>query len=100
VIYRSGGTVVPSCLNRTVQVIPVGGLREVFDALAPLSSHLQTVGVAGPGPRRTELLEGLARIGVTRIVDLTRVPWPAPWWHHDGSGPLRALIRWTDAEGI
>jgi hypothetical protein len=98
VLFQPDGKPEPSCLNRTVKVIPVGDIADVLTSLKPWSPHLQTVGVAGLGGRRMEILEGMARLGVSRVVDLGRVPWPPPWWHHDGSGPLQALVRWMDVE--
>ena len=43
-------------------------------------------------------MEDMARLGVSRIAPMEKVPWPPSWWHHDGSGPLRDLVRWTDLE--
>ena len=42
--------------------------------------------------------EALASIGASRVTSLSDAPWPPPWWHHDGGGPLRSLVRWTDLE--
>ena len=67
--------------------------------LAPFSGHLQTVGVAGIGDRLEGLGRVLAELGVSRIVPFESVPFPPPWWHHDGGGPLRDLVRWVDLEG-
>jgi hypothetical protein len=98
--FRPGGELELSCLNRSVTVIPVRDAKEVVDALKPWGPHLQTVGVTGVGGRLRELLEELVRLGVSRVVELGEVPWPSPWWHHDGVGPLQALVRWTDVEGV
>ncbi len=100
VLFLPGGTAEPSCLNRTVRVIPVDTLQEAVSALRSWVPYLQTVGVAGLGGRGSEVVESLARLGVTRISSLEEVPWPRPWWHHDGSGPLQDLVRWTDVEGV
>jgi len=67
--------------------------------VASIGPHLQTVGVAGCGERLGGLAEALARVGVLRITGFGDVPFPPPWWHHDGEGPLRALTRWVDLEG-
>jgi len=88
----------PSCLNRMIRVSPVPGLEEVPGILAPWAPHLQTVGVAGLGQAGDAFLEALSGLGVSRITPLEGVPWPPAWWHHDGQGPLRALVRWTDVE--
>lgn len=87
-----------SCLNRVVRVIPVDGLEGVPRLLKPWERHLQTVGVEGLGEEEEGFLDALAALGVSRITPLASVPWPPAWWHHDGAGPLRALIRWTDRE--
>lgn len=100
VLFDPPGGMEPSCLNRTVRVLPVEDVKGVLSLLKPWSPHLQTIGVAGLGDRRTEFLEGLVKLGVSRVVELEGVPWPPPWWHHDGSGPLLSLVRWTDVEGV
>jgi hypothetical protein len=99
VTVQAEGPLEPSCLNRTVRVFPVEGFESALDALREWSPFLQTVGLAGFGVEKGELAEELARLGVSRIVPLAQVPWPPPWWHHDGSGPLLDLVRWTDLEG-
>ena len=99
VTVRPAGTVEPSCLHRTVTVHPVGDVHDALVELKRWSPYLQTVGVAGFEGREQEIEEALSRIGVSRITPFARVPWPEPWWHHDGSGPLRDLVRWTDVEG-
>ncbi|MBW3534642.1 MAG: hypothetical protein KY453_05405 [Gemmatimonadetes bacterium] len=88
----------PSCLNRTVRVKPVTDAGGVAGLLAPLRPWLQTVGVAGLGDRIEAVAASLARAGAVRVAPLEASPWPPPWWHHDGRGPLDALVRWTDLE--
>lgn len=100
VLFDPPGGMEPSCLNRTVRILPVGDLKAVPALLRPWSPHLQTIGVAGLGDRRTEFLEGMVKLGVSRVVELEGVPWPPQWWHHDGSGPLLSLVRWIDVEGV
>ena len=98
VLFLPGQGPEPSCLNRVVRVIPVDRLQEGVQALSGWGAFLQTVGVAGLGSAGPGILEGLARLGVSRITSLENTPWPRPWWHHDGGGPLRDLVRWTDLE--
>jgi len=86
------------CVGRVVRVVPVADVLEVAGLLAPAAAHLQTVGVAGCEGRWEALAESLARVGASRVTPFGRVPFPPPWWHHDGRGPLRALVRWTDVE--
>ncbi len=100
VLVEADGALEPTCMNRTVRVVPVAALSEALDRLSSLHRHLQTVGVAGLGDGRKGILERLVRLGVSRVVGLEGVPWPPAWWHHDGSGPLRSLVRWTDIEGV
>lgn len=99
VVLERAGTVEPSCLGRTVRVHPVADARAAADLLAPARRHLQTVGVAGLGGRAEAVADALARLGAARICALADMAFPPPWWHHDGRGPLRALLRWVDWEG-
>lgn len=89
----------PACIGRVVRVIPVPDVGELPARLRPLGAHLQTVGLAGCGAVRSrELADALAHVGASRVTSFGDVPFPPPWWHHDGRGPLRALVRWTDLE--
>ncbi len=86
------------CVGRVVRIVPVPDVLSVARQLAPSGAHLQTVGVAGCAGRRADLAESLARVGASRVAPFAAVPFPPPWWHHDGRGPLEALVRWTDQE--
>ncbi len=99
VLYSPEPRLLPSCLGRTVRVLPLASMRKAPVLLEEWAPHLQTVGVAGQGEGWDETLEGLAALGVSRVVPLKDVAWPPPWWHHDGTGPLVGLVRWTDVEG-
>jgi hypothetical protein len=91
----------PACLARTLHLTPLGGIEELGPILAPLARHLQSVGTAGfadAGPDAEALAEVLARNGATRIVPLDGMPFPPPWWRHDGRGPLTDLVRWVEWE--
>jgi hypothetical protein len=87
-----------SCLNRVVRVKPVAELMEVIEHARPIAPVLQSVGIAGPEERLEPLVDALALLGASRIAPLASLPWPPPTWHHDGSPPLRALVRWCDWE--
>lgn len=89
----------PSCLGRVLRVRPVADLQRAVAELGGVGRYLQTVALEGAGRRRGDLAEALARTGAVRITTLERAPWPPPWWHHDGAGALRALVRWVDLEG-
>jgi hypothetical protein len=99
VLYLPGGELEPSCLGRTVRVFPVKDVGEALESMSQWKAHLQTVGLSGFDNRIKEVGEALARLGVSRISRMGDVPWPDPWWHHDGTGPLRDLVLWTDLEG-
>ncbi len=88
-----------SCLNRVVRVTPVAGALDVTEPLGAVGGRLQSVGVAGLGARLGSVAEVLAAAGAVRIAPFERIPFPPAWWHHDGRGPLRDLLRWTDLEG-
>lgn len=98
VVLESGGEPLGSCAGRTVRVRAVGDAADVARLLAPLAPHLQTVGVAGLGERLEETARALGRVGASRVVPFSSVAFPAPWWHHDGRGPLLDLVRWVDLE--
>jgi hypothetical protein len=89
----------PSCLNRFVYIKPVPNLEQLIQCLQPTSPYLQSVAVLGfPDHELPELLDRLARAGASRITTFAELPWPPADWHHDGSHPLRELIRWVDIE--
>jgi hypothetical protein len=98
VILDPESSFAPSCVGRVVRVTAVDDILRVPAIVEALGHHLQTVGVAGAGGRVEALGEAFGRVGATRVTPFADVPFPAPWWHHDGTGPLRALVRWVDLE--
>jgi len=98
VIFDPAPALVSSCVGRVVRIVPVVDMLHVAALVAPYSDHLQSVGVTGCGDRLEQVAEALAHAGVSRISRFDGMPFPAPWWHHDGQGPLRALVRWVDLE--
>jgi len=98
VIYDPAPDFEVSCVGRVVRVKPVNDVLEVAERIAPFREHLQTVGVTGCDDRLSALADRLAGAGVTRVTPLSALPFPPPWWHHDGKGPLRVLLRWVDLE--
>ena len=98
VILDPDPSFVASCLNRLVRVKPVASLEQVADLVAPFGRALQTVGYAGAQERFVGVAERLARVGATRITDISSMPWPPPQWRHDGRPPLADLVRWSDLE--
>jgi len=98
VIWDGGGAFEPTCLNRTIRVLPVASLEDVAVRVRAYRSVLQTVGLAGAGSRLERVADALAAAGASRITTLDRMPWPPPDGHHDGRGPLRELVREVDIE--
>ncbi len=85
------------CGGRTIWVVPVRDHAACLATLRPMRPVLQTVGMAGIGPERTDFLDALAELGATRIVPVANVPFPDPDWLQDGSRPLGELVRWCEA---
>lgn len=100
VIYENEPTFVPSCLNRTIRVKPVGDVFEIIPLIEPIKYYLQTVGVALTEKRLTPFADKLGQSGVDRICPLGKMPNPSIGWHHDGRFNLLNFIRWVDIEGV
>ncbi len=99
VIYHGDSTFAPSSLNRTLWVRPVDDGIGVAALVRPHARLLQSCALAGFEDRTDAVATALARAGASRITTFRELPWPPPAWHHDGAGPLRELVRWTDLEG-
>jgi hypothetical protein len=84
--------------GRVARVRPLASVEALPRLLAPLSGYLQTVGVAGLGDRMERVARSVATVGASRVVPFAGVPFPPPWWHHDGGGPLTDLVSWIDLE--
>jgi hypothetical protein len=79
-------------------VRPFRSVEDLLGRLESVGPHLQTVGTAGLGDRLVEVAESVGRLGASRVTSFAAVPFPSPWWHHDGRGALSDLVRWTDLE--
>jgi hypothetical protein len=84
--------------GRFVVVRPVADASMLPKELGALGPHLQTVAVAGLAARLDATAKALGEAGASRIAPFRAVPFPPPWWHHDGRGPLLDLVRWMDLE--
>lgn len=100
VIWDPDPAFAPTCVGRVLRLKPLTDLLRLPGLLEPVARHLQTVGLAGAGGRAAEVAEALARIGASRITSFRDVPFPPPWWHHDGQGALAVLLRWADLEDV
>jgi hypothetical protein len=98
VVYDPSGAVETRCVGRVVVVRPFRDLDDLWESVRPMAPHLQTVGVSGLGDRLEEVAAVLGCLGVSRVAPFAAVPFPPPWWHHDGRGPLTDLVRWVDLE--
>jgi hypothetical protein len=98
VILEPTGAHPPPGSLRAVPVVPIpdtGALLEWCGAIAP---HVSSVGQAGWGTRRSRLAAVAASGGGSRVCPLGRMQLPPIDWHHDGVGPLSALVRRVDLE--
>jgi len=98
VIYDPLPAFTASCAGRVVRVKPVRDVLDVGRLVAPFARHVQSAAVAGIGTRLERLSGELAQVGVSRIAGFDAAPFPPPWWHHDGQGPLGVLLRWVDLD--
>ncbi len=85
-------------IGRFVRVRAIADVGELADELRAIGPHLQTVGFTGLGGRAPEVAAKLGALGASRVVPLASMPFPPPWWLHDGRGPLRELVRWMEVE--
>ncbi|MGE0159625.1 MAG: acyl-CoA reductase [Gemmatimonadales bacterium] len=98
VVWEPGDAPETPTAGRFVRVRPIADAAALTAVLRPFAAHLQTVGVAGLGRRLDDVARALGEIGVSRVAPFQAVPYPPPWWHHDGRGPLIDLVRWVDVE--
>jgi hypothetical protein len=100
VVWDPDPAFAPTCVGRVLRIKPLSDLLRLPALLEPVARHLQTVGLAGAGARGAEVAEALARAGASRVARFGGVPFPPPWWHHDGQGALAVLLRWADLEDV
>jgi phenylacetate-coenzyme A ligase PaaK-like adenylate-forming protein len=88
-----------SALNRTLYVKCVASFREVEKAAAAYRGHVQTAGVAGTMEEREEAARRLAPLGIARVTRLGAMLESPAGSPHDGTFPMRELVRFTGVEG-
>jgi hypothetical protein len=98
VIFEADPAFRLSCLNRVLYVKPLPAMSDLA-GLLPRGDVLQSVAVAGLEEKeQAELIRLLGLAGVSRVTSFEKLPWPPMHWHHDGSAPIRELLRWQDIE--
>lgn len=98
VIFEPNAVEGPVTLGRGVRVRPIENLSGLEEAVTSMIPHMQSVGIAGAGPRFTEIADAVGLLGASRITPIERLAFPPAWWLHDGRGPLRELVRWVEVE--
>lgn len=98
VVFEHEAVALPPGGSRTVRVRPIDDAGGLAGTIEPMGPHLQSIGYAGLGERAVEIAEALGRAGASRITGFGDLPFPPPWWPHDGRGPLRELVRWVELE--
>jgi hypothetical protein len=98
VMIEPAGSRPPPGLLRCIPVIPLSDASELelwCDELAP---HLSSLGHAGWGGPSAELTQAVGVGGGSRVCPLGRMQFPPLDWSHDGTNPIRSLLRLIDVE--
>lgn len=99
VIYEPTSEFVPSCLNRTIRVLPIDNLKNLITYLIPLRGMIQSIGYSLSQERLLNLAELLVnKLKVSRFAPLGALPHPSSGWHHDGLFNLASMVQWADIE--
>lgn len=90
----------PSPLFRVIRVKPIDDIMQIPKIVKPLSTFLQTVGVAIPQDRLIAFAESIGKAGATNIRAISHMTLQKPWEPWDGRFPLHELfehdnIRWV-----
>ena len=99
IVYEETPTLQPTCLNRTIRIVPIGDLSALPSAVAPMGRYLQTAGLAVSRKRLAPLASALASVGVSRVCPIGRMQYPPASWPHDGLPNLLNLVTWADDLG-
>jgi hypothetical protein len=83
----------PSPLFRVIRVKPVTDIMEIPKRVRPLSSFLQTVGVAIPQNRLLDFADAMGQIGATNIRTVSGMTLQKAWEPWDGRFPLQELFE-------
>lgn len=97
-LHGAGASLPPPGRLRAVPVIRFGDLADLARRCDGLAPHVSCVGQAGFDAELSTLASIAMRGGGSRVCRLGRMQLPPLDWHHDGVGPVRALIRVLDIE--
>lgn len=89
-----------SPLDRVIHLVPFEDNREVIDSLSPLAGYFQNASIRLSAPERGFFIEALARLGVSRICPVGKMPVPTMMWRHDGELALASMCSYCDLEGF
>jgi len=96
VIYEEGADFEPTCLFRTIKVVPINDFKEIEDIVDIDKDHLQTFGLEAEKDRIESISDKLAFTGFDRISKLGEMGFPKAGSSHDGRYGLRDLLRTED----
>ena len=88
----------PTALNRSIQVVAVDSLEQAIAQVGAHQRFLQTAGVAAAPAELFRLSQLLGAAGVTRIAAIGSMTSPEAGWHHDGRFNLLDLVRMVEIE--
>jgi len=93
----------PSPLYRVIRVKPVSDIMDLPQKVRPLSSFLQTVGVAIPQHRLLQFADAIGKVGATNIRTISGMTLQKAWEPWDGRFPLQELfehdgIHWVSVD--
>ena len=83
----------PSTLFRVIRIKPVADIKVIPQMVRPLSSFLQTVGVAIPQNRLLAFADAMGQAGATNIRTVSGMTLQKAWEPWDGRFPLQELFE-------
>lgn len=87
-----------SCLHRFVYVKEVENLDQLLRTVERVRGQVSTIALAAAKTDAVEMIQKLARWGVTRVCPIGQMQDPPLTWRHDGRPALADLLTWTDWE--
>jgi hypothetical protein len=90
----------PSPLFRVIRVKPVMDIMEIPKRVRPLSSFLQTVGVAIPQNRLLAFADAMGQVGATNIRTISGMTLQKAWEPWDGRFSLQELFEQDDIHWV